>query len=74
MSNDNTDNIVEQAAHKFIAALTKIESKETKQYEDIAKLESLLHEYVKLPDHDEGTRFNLFIALERVRNKFLDQK
>lgn len=69
-----TDNKADQAANKCVAALTGIESKETRQYEDIAKLESLLHEYVLLPDHDEDTRLKLFNALERVRNKFLDQK
>ena len=69
-----TDNKAEQIENRCVAALLEIESKETRQYEDIAKLESLLHKYVLLPDHDEDTRLQLFNALERVRNKFLDQK
>ena len=69
-----TDNKAEQIENRCVAALLEIESKETRQYEDIAQLESLLHKYVLLPDHDEDTRLQLFNALERVRNKFLDQK
>ncbi len=73
MDNDDTNESADKAFHRFVRALTEIESRADIADEDILRLTGLLSDYAKHPDSTEEGRLNASKELDRVNAIYLSK-